>query len=79
MNQPSIGRAVHYVVPPRGSAEFAIEKGHLPATVVSVEDDGTLCLTVCRKHGPPVPVDRVRQSTEMVPGTWHWPEKIQGE
>ena len=80
--EPSVGRTVHYV-DPGGKGRRAKATGlHRAAVVAEVLDGGpgvgidsiTLCvLSPLGLHF----VDRVAQDEDRkVPGTWHWPERV---
>lgn len=72
MQQPSIGRIVHYVS--RGSAD-----GVYPATcraaIVTVADSDLVALCVLNPTGLHF-TERVPFDDGGTPGTWHWPERV---
>lgn len=71
MDQPSIGRAVHYVDPYTGAHRAAI------ITEVKEPEDGAVYVALCImhpgtiEHAPKVPLD-----PGMGTRTWHWPERV---
>lgn len=78
MDGLTTGRMVHFVPPTRGSAEFALEVGHLAAVVTKVVDGvaGLVNLTVFCVFAGPVTVGNVQHSEKGEPGTWHWIERV---
>jgi len=73
MQQPSVGRVVHYVS--RGSADgvFAPACRAAILTAVGPEDDADLC--VFNPTG--LYFDQgLKHNESKTPGTWHWPERV---
>jgi hypothetical protein len=86
MQNPSIGRIVHYVLP----QDSGHAGEHRPAIVTEVhqpitsrENPGMANLTVCKSQdddsghqGPVYSATSVVYSEENHMGTWHWPEVV---
>lgn len=71
MDQPTVGRIVHYV--------NGTQRQHLAALVVAVPPHTppeTINLVVFTQDGNPQPRTYTRYSEEGLPFTWHWPEKV---
>lgn len=88
MDQPSVGRIVHYVAYgefPAGICRAAVitevyEPGSMPPNgiVIQIDEQGK-CTTVglCVLNPTGQFFNRgIRYDQDKVPGTWHWPERI---
>ena len=74
--KPSIGRVVHYVANDSGSTRGLVK--HFPALITQVNENGNVNLTVIPDGlNYIIPVRQAIHSDEFIPGTWHWPERIE--
>lgn len=79
MQQPSVGRMVHYVA--RGSADGKFPKVCRSATITEVDDAGQVGLMVANPTGlffhPIADGGGCPYSEDAQQGgTWHWPERV---
>jgi hypothetical protein len=74
--QPSVGRIVHYVAYGTPGGEFPA--GVCRAAVVT-EIDGDGNVGVCVLNPTGLFFNRgLLYNPEPTPGTWHWPERVEG-
>ncbi|RUT48568.1 hypothetical protein EJP82_01090 [Paenibacillus anaericanus] len=66
MQEPTIGRIVHYFMSETGSVRAAI--------IVKVNDDDTVNLAAWTRDGVQLPVVGVKQGSEY--GQWNWPPRV---
>jgi len=74
VQKPSVGRIVHY-------RNFGTP-GELvcrAAVVTTVDVDGTVGLAVLQPVGASFSVGHEQDETSKAYGTWHWPERIEGD
>lgn len=69
MQNPSVGRVVHYV-------QYDGDRC-CAAMVTGVEPDGKLGLHVMPPGGGCHDQDEVPHSERVMHGTWHWPERVE--
>lgn len=71
VQQPSIGRVVHYVLP---------SGAHRPADILDINPDGTVALLVKTRVSDQVgrflEIDGAVLHSGCIPDTWHWPEYV---
>lgn len=86
MQQPTVGRTVHYVshgspVQPDGSQRYAPERraAIITAAADPLDNDANVSLAVFNPTGIffdlTVPYSEP-DGTGLVGGTWHWPERV---
>lgn len=80
LQEPSIGRAVHYVAhgtPIREDGTQAFPKACRAAIVTQVGDGGDVGLAVLNPTGMFFhPEVRADHGDDAAGGTWHWPERV---
>lgn len=78
MQQPSVGRIVHYVshgTPPREDGTQAYSSECRAAIITAVGAEGYVSLAVFNPTGMFFN-ERVRYDEQQAGGTWHWPERV---
>lgn len=83
MQQPSVGRMVHYVshgTPPRSDGSQAFTSECRAAQITEVGDNDIVGLCVVNPSGlffHPLGSGGVHhQENERAGGSWHWPERV---
>jgi hypothetical protein len=72
MQQPSVGRIVHYV----STALWADPGDKLAAIITSVTEDGSVNLCVFARNGTTFPMTKVAFDERGARGTWSWPVHV---
>lgn len=86
---PSVGRAVHYVLPPRSDLRPHVVGEHRPATIIKVWSEGNpesavqLSVLLDGQNDKEGWAGETLWATSVMPdhinhtpGTWHWPEFV---
>lgn len=69
MQQPSVGRIVHYV-------DLDINEEPIAALITKVDDLGAVDLTVFPPGGAPLFREDVQHDEDGPDRTWHWPPRV---